>query len=186
MHRDRAIAPSALDCDGGGRDRGGAGGARLPRSALPDEYRQIVAAVDPHELDVRALGEAWMVLDERAESKEVVTCRLVEPDHRMWIADRHGCQLDPVDNLRLADSDLPHVGVRCQSIQHASSDPSPGGLDRDVARPRLGSEPTCRDPDAVARHLGRRAVGIPDRDDRVWPVAEGDLDDAVRADTRLE
>jgi len=62
----------------------------------------------------------------------------------------------------------------------------PGRLDRDLSGPRLRREPPRGDPDTVARHLGGRSVGVPDRDDGMGVSTMRDLQHAVRADPGLD
>ena len=59
----------------------------------PDGDAELVVAVDPQELDVRALGKARVVLDQRSESQQIGAVGL-PPDHRVRIADRDRRELD--------------------------------------------------------------------------------------------
>ena len=93
VHGDRALAPAVRDRSGSTGDGARAGGKRLPRPALPDSDAELVIAVDPHELDVRALGKTWMVLDQRSELQQVGAVGF-PPDDRMWIPDRDRRELD--------------------------------------------------------------------------------------------
>ena len=90
-HQPRSTATAAAATD----DEPDALVSPAPRSQT--STRQVVPPVDANELDVRALGEPGVRLDERAEAEQVVARRIVEPDHGVRVADRDRCQLDPVD-----------------------------------------------------------------------------------------
>jgi hypothetical protein len=92
MNGHRAVAPAVDNRCARDGASARARGERLPRATLPDAGRRLGARVDPHELDIRALGEAWVVLDQRPEAQDLVACGIAG-DHGVGIPDRDRCEL---------------------------------------------------------------------------------------------
>src|SRR5262245_25819982 len=85
---DRALTPVVRDRSR--RDRSGArpGGEGLPHTALPDGRGDLVRTVHADELDVRALREALMPLEQRAEPQQLLAPGLSANDG-VRVADAH-------------------------------------------------------------------------------------------------
>jgi hypothetical protein len=161
---------------GGDRDRTRAGGRRLPHAALPDPRRDLAVALDADDLDVRALGEPRVRLEERSDADDLGG---IAADDGVRVPDRHADELDPLDRLGRADRDRPELLLHLGAAQHARADLAVADADADALCPGPLREPARGDSRPVAGHLGCRPVRVPDH--HVRPVrARGDhLDDAV-------
>ena len=155
VHGHRALAPAVGDAGRAGRDRARARRERLPRPALPDADGDVVLAVHPDELDVRAFREALVVLDQRAEPQQLGAVGM-PPDDGVRVADRDRRQLDllavDVDRLGLADLDGTHLLLDLALAAHRRAAPREG-------RPR--SAP-CRRPPRRASQRAAIRVPLPD------------------------
>ena len=95
----------------------------------------------------------------------------------MRVPDRHRRERDAVDRLHGADDDLADVLLELAALESMRvHDGTLADDDLDAGGARAGSEPRGRDPRAVTRELGLRAVGVPD----------GDLDAIVGGIQNLE
>src|SRR6185312_12531369 len=94
----------------GGCDRDGAraGRRRLPHAALPDARGDLTVIVDARDLDVRAVREAGMRLEQRPDARKLVRVAL---DDGVRVPDDDGRELDPVNGFLWPDLDLAHVGL---------------------------------------------------------------------------
>ncbi len=94
-----------------------------PRSQTRDPH--VVRPVDANQLDVRAKGEALVVLDQRAQAEELVALRLAADDC-MRVADRDRDELDglvaDVDRLRLPHLDRADVHLDLLAVAHRGDD----------------------------------------------------------------
>src|SRR5205823_4364586 len=106
MHGHRAGSPAVRERRGGGGDGARAGRESLAGAALPDTDRELVRAVDPDELDIRAGRKACMPPDARPEPAHLATLGLATEDS-MRVPDGHGREVDAlvVERERLG---LPH------------------------------------------------------------------------------
>ena len=145
-------------------------------------------AVHADELDVRALREARVVLDQRAKTEQLGAIRH-SLDHSVRVADRDRSQLDlvavDVDRLRLPDGDRAHLlldvattAQPCQDRAWADEDPHLVG----AGPPR---QPARSDARAVPGELGDRAVRVPDDHLGGVVVRRDHLEDAVGADPEV-
>src|SRR4051794_11177622 len=89
----RALAPTLCDRGRRGGDRAAARRERFAGPAFPDAHGDVVWSVDAHQLDVRALREATVSLDQRTEPEKLVAFRITSHD-RMRIPDRDRRELD--------------------------------------------------------------------------------------------
>src|SRR6266545_473980 len=98
MNGDWAVAPPVRDGGRSDRARAGSGRERLPGPALPHAYGGLGAGIHAHELDVRTLRKARMILDERPEPQELGAVGLPS-DNGMRVPDRDGREgeREPVD-----------------------------------------------------------------------------------------
>src|SRR3954470_15933881 len=138
MHANGACAPAVDDGGRGGGHGARARGEGLPRAALPHADGQVVRAVDPDELHVRALRKPAVTLDTRPQTAQLAALWLPS-DNRMRVADRHRRELDPlpteVEALRRADVDdsdvqndlavLAHLGRRLAAAAAEAPPPLP-------------------------------------------------------------
>ena len=188
VNGDRAVAPAPRHrraCDGTGAR---AGGERLPRPALPDGDSRVAPRVDTHELHVRPLGKAGMVLDERAEPQELRALG-ISADDRVRVADGDGRELErqsvDFELLRIANLHAPHLGLNLEPSSHRCSDLPRADRHPDLVPSRLARQPTRSDPRPVSRELGRRAVRVPDHNVHARAGDRGHLEDPVRSDAKV-
>ena len=160
-HQPRATATAAAATD----DDPDALVSPAPRSHT--STRQVVSPVDAHELDVRPLAgtaDASRAAARAGAGRSRVG--VVEPDDRVRVADRRASSArrpsTSISGSPTATSPM-SVSVSSASSIRASISPSAVVID-DLARARRGGEPARGDAHPVARHLGGRAVGVPDRD----------------------
>ena len=113
------------------------------------------------DLHVRPVGEARVRLEQRADPRQVGR---VAVDDRVRVADVDRDEPDALDLLGLSDRDEPHVLLdEAVSAEHRRHLALAHAHDDAVGARALG-QPARRDPRAVARDLGLRAVRVPDRD----------------------
>src|SRR4051812_11640582 len=149
MNGHRTLAPSVRDrgCCRGNRAR--PRGEGLPRSALPDADEDVIRTVHAHELDVRALREPLVVLDERPEPQQVAAVRL-PADDGVRIADRDRRELDRlavnVDRLPLSHLDLADVHLDLVATAHAPADLARADANGDLVLAASPREPARGDP----------------------------------------
>src|SRR5262245_23090264 len=188
VHRDRALAPAVRDRRRARSDRARPGGERLPRPPFPHADRQLVLIVHAHQLDVRALREARVMLDQRAETEQFGAIRQAL-DHGMRVPDRDRGELDvlavDLDRLRLPDVDRAHllldVALAAEPREHhARADEEPNLVGAAPSR-----KPARRDPRAVPGELGDGAVRVPDDHLGSVVVRRDHLEDAVGADAEV-
>src|SRR3712207_1996939 len=140
-------------------------GQSLPRAALPDPHPHLVLAPDVDELHVRPLGEKGIVLDWRTH-----LCEIQRPDLFLAFEERNGVgvahrnaqknetvELDLRTEPRRAHVYAGGVVAKQHDLLHADPGLHGKGLTfYEPAVPGVAGEAA----DAVAAHLGRRAVGV--------------------------
>src|SRR6266545_4037 len=173
MNGDWAVAPPVRDGGRSDRARAGSGRERLPGPALPHAYGGLRAGVHAHELDVRTLRKARMILDERPEPQELGAVGLPS-DNGMRVPDRDGREggREPVDVQAFGRRDL--------DGSHVHLDLPRADDDGHVLEAGAPGEPAGRDASSVPGKLGRRAVGVPDDDVGPSAVFGHDFENSVR------
>ncbi len=102
-----------------------------------------------------------MCLEQRPEARHLGG--VTERDG-MRVADVDRRELDAVHDLPGADDDVAHVGLIGPVTERAHGDGTQADAHADVLRSRACHQPRACDARAVARHLGCRAVRVPDHD----------------------
>ena len=155
-----------VDGDGGRGNGRRAGRARLPRSALPDEHGQVVRG--------RRRGRAGRSCARGSAGASRSAGRGGggrRGSGRRAGPRRAGCRPTPSSarcpstSLRLADGHLPDLRVRIERVRASAPRPARPAVSivTSVAPVSAASQRAAMR-DTVAGHLGRRAVGVPDRD----------------------
>src|SRR5439155_14989672 len=128
-------------------------------AALPYARGNLARPVDACDLDVRAIGEPRMRLEQRTDELDVVG---VADDDRVWIADVHDGDLETGDPLARDDRRGAELGL-VEPVPHAANldDPRPHAHACAVVARSL-HQPGARDARPVAGHLRVRSVRIHD------------------------
>src|SRR4051812_1848608 len=147
-----------------------------------------MVAVDAYELDVRPLGEALVMLDERAEAQQLGA--VGQPlDDGMRVPDRHRRELYllavHLDRLRRGHLDLAHPLLDFTLASQPCRDEPRPDQDAPLVGAGAAGEPACGDPRAVAGELRDRAVRVPDHDLGRVAVRRDDFQNPVRADAEV-
>ena len=183
-----ALAPAVRRRGRAHGDGARAGGERLPRSPLPDADRELVRAVHADELDVCALREALVRLDERAEpqqlgasgSRRMTACGLPTETgvSSTCSPSTEIVSGSPTSTAPMSVSTSTPSRIRAATSRGPTRDP-------DLVRAATPREPARGNAGAVAGELSRRAVRIPDHD--LGPVAVGrdHLEDPVGANAEV-
>ena len=172
--------------------RAGAGGHRLPHPALEDARADAVGGELGPERDVGAVRERLVVLDRRAELREVERLELLavgDPDRRLRVADREVLEAQAADLAVEAHDRAAHVDAAGPLAGDRGADLARHGLDRVGvgARPAVLAQVQQRLARAVARQLGLGAVGVvdPQAGDVAGLVGGREREHAVGADAEV-
>ena len=165
------IVGRCRDCDGTRSGR-----RCLPHSALPDARRNFSQSLDPNNLNVGAVGEPWMRLEQGSDALDLVR---VSDDDRVRVSYRDPDECNPVDDFRWPDPNFAEVLLDLAALEHRRDDFPLADTNRNPTCAAALGEPGGGNASSVARELGLRAVGIPDDDAHVLVTGGDDLDDAI-------
>src|SRR5207344_1235138 len=148
----------------------------LPHPSFPDSCRHLARAVDARDLDVRAVREPIVRLQQRPEARYV---RRI-PDHdRVWVPDRDRDEDDAGELLRRPYGDLAELLRNQAVVEHLRRGDALADGDGDVSSARPLGKPGSRDSRSVPGQLGERAVWIPDQHVETIARHRKNLDDAI-------